>query len=52
MKRKPITADDPAELRRRAEGRVRETQSVKKSDFSTQRLLHERQRRSRMDTIR
>jgi len=41
MKRKPTTADDPAELRRRAEDRLRERRSVKKSDFSSQRLLHE-----------
>jgi len=41
MKRKPITADNSAELRRRAEDRLREGKSVKKSDFSTQRLLHE-----------
>jgi PAS domain S-box-containing protein len=41
MKRKPTTTDDPADLRRRAEGRLCETQSVKKSHFSTQRLLHE-----------
>jgi hypothetical protein len=41
MKRKPTTANDPAELRRRAEARLREQKSVKKSDFSTQRLLHE-----------
>ena len=41
MKRKPTTSDDPAELRRRAEARLRERKSVKKSDFSTQRLLHE-----------
>jgi PAS domain S-box-containing protein len=33
--------DDPAELRRLAELRLRERQSVKNSDFSTQRLLHE-----------
>ena len=41
MKRKQTTTDDPANLRRRAEGRLCETQSVKKSHFSTQRLLHE-----------
>jgi PAS domain S-box-containing protein len=41
MKRKQTTANDPAEVRRRAEARLREQKSVKKSDFSTQRLLHE-----------
>jgi PAS domain S-box-containing protein len=41
MKRKPTTSDDSAELRRRAEARLRERKSVKKSDFSTRRLLHE-----------
>ena len=41
MKRKPTTADGPAELRRRAEARLRERKIVKQSDFSTQRLFHE-----------
>jgi PAS domain S-box-containing protein len=41
MKRKPTTSDDPAELRRRAEARLRERKIVKQSDFSTQRLFHE-----------
>ena len=41
MKRKPTTAVNPAELRRRAEDWLSERKSVKKSDFSTQRLLHE-----------
>jgi hypothetical protein len=41
MKRKPTTADDPAERRRRAEDRLSERKSVEKSNFSTQRLLHE-----------
>ena len=41
MMRKQTAADDPAELRRRAEARLRGRKSVKKSDFSTQRLLHE-----------
>jgi PAS domain S-box-containing protein len=41
MKRKPATSDDPAELRRRAEARLRERKIVKQSDFSTQRLFHE-----------
>src|ERR1700691_4976371 len=38
---RPKISDDPAVLRRRAEARLRKGQSVKKSDFSTQRLLHE-----------
>ena len=41
MKRNPTAGGDPLELRRRAEARLCEQKSVKKSDFSTQRLLHE-----------
>jgi len=41
MKRKPTTSDESAELRRRAEDRLRERKIVKQSDFSTQRLFHE-----------
>jgi vacuolar-type H+-ATPase subunit I/STV1 len=41
MKRKPTTSDESAELRRGAEGRLRERKIVKQSDFSTQRLFHE-----------
>ena len=41
MMSKPTTADDPADLRRRAETRLRERKIVKQSDFSTQRLFHE-----------
>jgi PAS domain S-box-containing protein len=41
MKRNPTAGDDPLELRRRAEVRLRERKSVKQSDSSTQRLLHE-----------
>ena len=41
MNRKPITADNSADLRRRAETRLRERKIVKQSDFSTQRLFHE-----------
>jgi PAS domain S-box-containing protein len=38
---RPKILDDPAELRRRAEARMRDRKIVKKSDFSTRRLLHE-----------
>ena len=38
---RPKISDDPAELRRRAEARMRDRKIVKKSDFSTRRLLHE-----------
>jgi PAS domain S-box-containing protein len=38
---RPKILDDPAELRRQAELRLRGRQSVENSDFSTQRLLHE-----------
>jgi PAS domain S-box-containing protein len=38
---RPEISDDPAELRRRAEARLREQKIVKQSDFSTQRLFHE-----------
>ncbi|MGD0816471.1 MAG: PAS domain-containing sensor histidine kinase [Verrucomicrobiota bacterium] len=41
MKRKTTTADDSAELRRRAEARLGKQPSVTQSDFSTQRMLHE-----------
>jgi len=41
MKRKRATTDDPAELRRRAEAQLRDRQSITKSGFSTQRVLHE-----------
>lgn len=41
MRKKPAISDDSAELRRRAEARLREQPSVTEADFSAQRLLHE-----------
>ena len=41
MKRKPTTSDDSADLRRRAEARLRERKIVKHTDFSAQRPFHE-----------
>jgi len=41
MPKKPIISENPAELRRRAEARLRERPSDQKSDAGTQRLLHE-----------
>ena len=41
MKSKPLSSDNPAALRRRAEARLSKRKIVKQSDLSTQRLFHE-----------